>query len=564
MEFDALLQLKHLAYTATVDHELIKQMQDTWDIFTQDRKQPTASDIDSFLSSYIKLGMLADENDPSIQFSSKTIVARGTPTEPVVQHSSSFSVSYQILHSNASMPDEKHPIAVLELPLLFSSDTLSGWFSIHDDKETFYVSSGNAKGKNLAILSADHRYMPLLHYLQEDKISLNIHGIRKNHQFSIISCNVPEDARGTFHDDLLQMILERIRNSKDITESNDSLVNKNTVLFSDMKSIETFLHTAGNTFPSNIRNWAFQNLETAKSTVVSYDEQMHARHALSLMCKIQWGSSYFPAIDPVQARKILDEELYGMENVKQRIIEIIVQINRTHTLPAYGMLLVGPAGTGKSQISYAVARILQLPYASLSMSTIQDGEALTGSPRIYRNAKPGKIMEALEQAGSSNLVLVINELDKADQNRNGATPSDTLLTLFDGLGFIDNYVECTIPTYGIYPIATANETDRISTPLLSRFAVIEIQDYTKEERYVIFRDYTMPKVLKRIGILPQECIVTPQGVQAVLDFYENEPGVRRLEQAAEQIAANALYQIETKQITSITYDKEDIIQLLSR
>ena len=112
------------------------------------------------------------------------------------------------------------------------------------------------------------------------------------------------------------------------------------------------------------------------------------------MLNIQWKNNYFEAIDPVEARRILDEELYGMERVKQRIIETIIQINRTHTLPAYGLLLIGPAGTGKSQIAYAVARILKLPWTTLDMSSINDSKQLTGSPRIYANAKPGIIMEA--------------------------------------------------------------------------------------------------------------------------------------------------------------------------
>ena len=99
------------------------------------------------------------------------------------------------------------------------------------------------------------------------------------------------------------------------------------------------------------------------------------------MMNVQWKSNYFEAIDPQEARRILDEELYGMESVKQRIIETIIQINRTHTLPAYGLLLVGPAGTGKSQIAYAVARILKLPWTTLDMSSINDPEQLTGSSR---------------------------------------------------------------------------------------------------------------------------------------------------------------------------------------
>ena len=184
------------------------------------------------------------------------------------------------------------------------------------------------------------------------------------------------------------------------------------------------------------------------------------------MLNIKWKSNYFEAIDPDEARRILDEELFGMERVKQRIIETIIQINRTHTLPAYGILLVGPAGTGKSQIAYLIAKILKLPWSTLDMSSINDAEQLTGSSRIYSNAKPGIIMEAFNMAGESNLVFIINELDKATSGNGNGNPADVLLTLLDNLGFTDNYMECLIPTSGVYPIATANYKDQISAPLL--------------------------------------------------------------------------------------------------
>lgn len=171
-----------------------------------------------------------------------------------------------------------------------------------------------------------------------------------------------------------------------------------------------------------------------------------------------------------------------MEKVKQRIIETIIQINRTHTLPAYGLLIVGPAGTGKSQVAYAVAKILKLSFTTLDMSSINDPEQLTGSSRVYANAKPGIIMEAFAQAGESKLVFIINELDKANEGKVNGNPADVLLTLLDNLGFTDNYMECMIPTDGVYPIATANDKSKISAPIMSRFAVIEIPDYTPDEK----------------------------------------------------------------------------------
>ena len=323
-----------------------------------------------------------------------------------------------------------------------------------------------------------------------------------------------------------------------------------------LTSISDFLNCAGITLPENIRLWARRNLAVARSNEVTPEEKRHAQRALSIMLNIKWKSNYFEAIDPDEARRILDEELFGMERVKQRIIETIIQINRTHTLPAYGILLVGPAGTGKSQIAYLIAKILKLPWSTLDMSSINDAEQLTGSSRIYSNAKSGIIIDAFEMAGESNLVFIINELDKATSNKGHGNPADVLLTLLDNIGFTDNYIECMVPTVGVYPIATANDKSKISAPLMSRFAVIDIPDYTAEEKQVIFKNFCMPKVLKRMGMRNEECIVTPEAVAAVVDKFSNTTGIRDLEQAAEHIAANTLYQIEVDKVESVTVTKE--------
>ena len=213
---------------------------------------------------------------------------------------------------------------------------------------------------------------------------------------------------------------------------------------------------------------------------------------------------------PAEARRILDEELYGMERVKQRIIETIIQINRTHTLPAYGLLLVGPAGTGKSQIAYAVARILTSALDDSGYEFHQrSGAAHRKLPYLCKRKTGYYYGSFSHAAGESNLVFIINELDKAASGKGNGNPADVLLTLLDNLGFTDNYMECMIPTVGVYPIATANEKDQISAPLMSRFAVIDIPDYTDEEKKVIFSKFALPKVLRRMSLKENECQVAP-------------------------------------------------------
>ena len=418
------------------------------------------------------------------------------------------------------------------------------------------------------ILQIDARFVSLLRWLGENHINVRLSGENRPEGYAVYRIREIAFGGGTklsAEDGFLQFMIERLFASNAPAEEEEdeeqSEAGDNMKLTS-LQSISDFMTCAGRTLPDNIRLWARRNLAVARSQEVSPEERRHAQRALSIMMNIQWKHNYFEAIDPKEARRILDEELYGMERVKQRIIETIIQINRTHTLPAYGLLLVGPAGTGKSQIAYAVARILKLPWTTLDMSSINDPEQLTGSSRVYANAKPGIIMEAFAMAGESNLVFIINELDKAASGKGNGNPADVLLTLLDNLGFTDNYIECMVPTVGVYPIATANDKSQISAPLMSRFAVIDISDYTPEEKKIIFSRFALPKVLGRMGLRENECIVSSDALDAVVEKYADTSGIRDLEQAAEHIAANALYQIEVNHVSQVVFDADMVRALL--
>ena len=430
-------------------------------------------------------------------------------------------------------------------------------FEYYDGGAHYHMSSLDMSG-------ADIRFRKMFTWLGTHHISVRLSGTVEDGSFLVYRIKAVEPPMDggsltVIEDNFLQYMIERIRTS--ILQAPEEEVPEQMSL-SELSDIINFMDCCGDTLPANIRQWARKNIVTAGQEGGNSDEKRHARRALSLMLQVRWRSSYFDPIDPVEARRILDEELYGLEKVKQRVIETIIQINRTHTLPSYGLLLAGPAGTGKSQIAYAVARILKIPSAVFDMSTVRDPEALTGTPRIYTNARPGRIMEAFTMTGSSNIVFVINELDKAGHEGQNGNPADTLLTLLDNLGFTDNYMECQIPTQGVYPIATANNKDRISEPLITRFAVIDVPDYTSEEKRIIFRDYSLPKVLRRMGMDPEECRITPDAVDAIVELYRERPGCRDLEQAAEHLAGHALYEIETQKIRRVEFDAARVIQLL--
>lgn len=469
--------------------------------------------------------------------------------------------TYGTFMSNEESATPEKPILVIDNKNKQWSHHSYGMFTNPIKRTTFEFNEDD--GVEVSdILKVDARFVSLLKWLGESHINVRLSGENTEDGYSVYK--ISEVAHGntsklSAEDGFLQYMIERLFASDapaKISDDEEDDESGDGMKLTSLQSITDFINCAGATLPDNIRLWARRNLAVAKSHEVSPEERRHAQRALSIMMNIKWKSNYFETIDIVEARKILDEELYGMERVKQRIIETIVQINRTHTLPAYGILLVGPAGTGKSQIAYAVARILKLPWTTLDMSSISDPEQLTGSSRIYSNAKSGIIIDAFEMAGESNLVFIINELDKATSNKGHGNPADVLLTLLDNIGFTDNYIECMVPTVGVYPIATANDKSKISAPLMSRFAVIDIPDYTTEEKQVIFKNFCMLKVLKRMGMRNEECIVTPEAVAAVVDKFSNTTGIRDLEQAAEHIAANTLYQIEVDKVESVTVTKE--------
>lgn len=475
--------------------------------------------------------------------------------------------TYTMLFSNASEATVESPILLLDNQSRQWKHHSCGVFT-NPVKRTSFEFEEEDGNVSADILQMDARFVSLLRWLGENHITVRLSGVNRPDGYAVYKIREIAFGGGTklsAEDGFLQFMMERLFASNAPTEANDEEEQEeegDSMKLTSLQSITDFMNCAGRTLPDNIRLWARRNLAVARSHEVSAEERRHAQRALSIMMNIRWKSNYFEAIDPEEARRILDEELYGMERVKQRIIETIIQINRTHTLPAYGLLLIGPAGTGKSQIAYAVARILKLPWTTLDMSSIHDPEQLTGSSRVYANAKPGIIMEAFSAAGESGLVFIINELDKASNGKGNGNPADVLLTLLDNLGFTDNYMECMVPTVGVYPIATANDKERISAPLMSRFAVIEIPDYTPEEKKTIFSRFSLPKVLKRMGMSEQECIVTPEGLDVVVRKYENTTGIRDLEQAAEHIAANALYQIEVNHVASVTFDAAAVEALL--
>ena len=305
--------------------------------------------------------------------------------------------TYEVFYSNESETSAAHPILILRNRAGRLKHHSNGVFTNPIRRTAFEFKDGEENFSE-DILRIDARFVSLLKWLGENHINVRLSGAVREDGYAVYK--IREIAFGggvklSAEDGFLQFMIERLLSSDAPSEEipdEDEEETGDSMKLTSIQSITDFITCAGRTLPDNIRLWARRNLAVARSHEVSAEERRHAQRALSIMMNIQWKGHYFEAIDPQEARRILDEELYGMEQVKQRIIETIIQINRTHTLPAYGLLLIGPAGTGKSQIAYAVARILKLPWTTLDMSSINDPEQLTGSSRIYAGNYYGRVL----------------------------------------------------------------------------------------------------------------------------------------------------------------------------
>lgn len=266
-----------------------------------------------------------------------------------------------------------------------------------------------------------------------------------------------------------------------------------------------------------------------------------------------------------EVRRILDEEFFGLEAVKERIMEVVAQIRRTGKLPKWGILIHGPAGTGKTSIVKAIARIFGMPLIQLDMSSVGDEpDEISGSSRIYTNARPGMMVESMFQIRSSTAVLLANEVDKAGDGKSGRCASDILLSILDKTGFYENFLEEIVPTDNLFCIGTCNDLNKISKPLKDRFLVIDIAGYTPAEKKVIFSDYVFPTAKAKSNILPDQMDLEEEAVDLLVSEYALEPGARDLEQYAERFVGDYCRQSDTDagKVVRKVYTAEDIKELL--
>ena len=289
------------------------------------------------------------------------------------------------------------------------------------------------------------------------------------------------------------------------------------------------------------------------------------RGYLDTVLDLPWNKTSKERLDVQAASKILEHDHFGLEKVKERILETIAVRQLAPQMPPQILCLVGPPGVGKTSISYSIARSLNRKMVRISLGGVHDEADIRGHRKTYVGAMPGRIMTAIAQAGTSNPVLLLDEIDKMGSDYRG-DPSAALLEVLDSEqnhSYRDHYLEIPFDLSNVMFITTANTLDTVPRPLLDRMEVIELSSYTDEEKLMIAKNHLIPKQLGKHGLKKSQLRITDDAIREIIECYTRESGVRNLERAIGDVCRKTDMQIlkqeEPKKITVNSGNVEEFL-----
>ncbi len=290
------------------------------------------------------------------------------------------------------------------------------------------------------------------------------------------------------------------------------------------------------------------------------------RTYIETVLELPWRKASRDNQDIGHAKTVLEEDHYGLEKVKERVLEYLAVriLTKKGTSPI--LCLVGPPGTGKTSIARSVARALNKKYVRISLGGVRDEAEIRGHRKTYVGSMPGRIAEAIRQAGVSNPLMLLDEIDKVSSDYKGDV-SSALLEVLDGeqnVKFRDHYVEIPLDLSGVLFIATANTTQTIPGPLLDRMEVIEVSSYTENEKFHIAKNYLVAKQLERNGLDKEKLVISDRALEKIIHNYTREAGVRNLERRIGEICRKAAREFLEKEKTSIRVTENGLEKYLGK
>ena len=275
---------------------------------------------------------------------------------------------------------------------------------------------------------------------------------------------------------------------------------------------------------------------------------------------LPWGKFSKERLNVAAAEKILNEDHYGLEKVKERILEYLAVKQLHPELKNQVLCLVGAPGVGKTSIAASVARAMKREYVRVSLGGIRDESDIRGHRRTYLGSMPGRIMNAMTQAGTSNPLILLDEIDKMTQSQQG-DPAAALLEVLDGeqnRAFRDHYIELPYDLSDCLFIATANTLETVPRPLIDRMEIIEIKSYTKSEKLNIAKNHLLPKQLRRHGLNKTKFRIQDDAILELIDYYTREAGVRNLERTLASLIRKAARKMVDEGCKSVSVKAADV------
>ncbi len=299
-----------------------------------------------------------------------------------------------------------------------------------------------------------------------------------------------------------------------------------------------------------------KDLEKLKKQPFGSSEAAVLRNYLDTVLELPWNVYTKERLDVTAAKKVLDRDHYGLLKVKERILQTIAVRQMAPEMPPQVICLVGPPGVGKTSIAYSIARSLNRKMARISLGGVRDEADIRGHRKTYIGSMPGRIMTALTQAGSSNPIVLLDEVDKMGSDYRG-DPSAALLEVLDGEQnhtYRDHYLEIPYDLSRVMFLTTANTLDTIPRPLLDRMEIIEIGSYTDEEKRMIAKNHLIPKQLKKHGLKKGQLRISDDAIREMIQCYTRESGVRNLERCIAEICRKADMKLLTEEVKRISID----------